>query len=487
MMRFGTILSPVIAFVTVAASAAGIIGVVGGSNATELALRQAGLSSNTVLREQLDQETDLQAYAATVNPIFLQPYEAARTRFEASVARTRRQFVDLHDRTALQALSNEENIHRSWLKSIAAPLLQNPRQAGALALQLREKHLVDRFRDNNDRIIRALNMDATILERRQQRTIATLVAGGFALGTIFGTLAYFYESRRTRLERDSRRHQLLFEREREIADRLQRAVMDREGFVTEGASVCVYYQAASDIERVGGDWYDVFKLADGRLLIIIGDVTGHGLTAFVAMRDARLAILGAALDEKEPGLILTLANQRMLEKNQLHPVATALCAVLDPTSGHLRFASAGHPAPVLVHGSGAARLEHAGDLPLGIQRNDYDTHAFDLPPDARLVFHTDGLTDFAHDPIEGECRLMRSATSAFERSAGNPAQAIARAVLGGVAPMDDIAAVTVETTTIFASRCGSTGEERAPLATGDPQILFAQVLERRLHHFLSFA
>ena len=183
--RLGIIFWPAIAFAVVVFCAAGVVAIVHQSNATELALRQAEVTTNTVLRRQLDQETGLRGYIATGDAIFLKPYHVGLARFEVSVAQARAQLLALHDARALSALADEQRIHDRWVREVAEPLLRDPSLRN-IGLHLRGKALVDAFRDDNDRMIAALNLDAGRLERRNQFAIGALILGGFALGTFWG-------------------------------------------------------------------------------------------------------------------------------------------------------------------------------------------------------------------------------------------------------------------------------------------------------------
>ena len=219
-------------------------------------------------------------------------------------------------------------------------------------------------------------------------------------------------------------------------------MIDRDLRQTPGADVRAYYRAAGG--AIGGDWYDVFTLADGCLLIIVGDVIGHGLAASIAMRDTRNAILGAALNEREPGHVLTVANRRMLEPAGSQPLATVIYALLDPAKRELRYASAGHPPPIVVDDASSARLYEHADLPLGVELHRYPTRSCRLPAQASLVLYTDGLTEFARNPLEGERALMACAAGTEFVAADNAAAALVREVVGEAPQLDDIAVVTVK-------------------------------------------
>jgi anti-sigma regulatory factor (Ser/Thr protein kinase) len=196
------------------------------------------------------------------------------------------------------------------------------------------------------------------------------------------------------------------------------------------------YLTAGKEAMIGGDWYDTFTLADDRIVISIGDVTGHGLQAAVASGRIRQSIVATAIDQHDPAAILAKVN-RLLQFHDAS-VATALVAVLDTNALTLRFASAGHPAPIMAAaGVPAFALPH-GDLPLGVSRTaEYRTHDVALERGSVVAFYTDGITEFARDIETAETALRSAIDALVEHPNAQPAAKIRRAVLGESAPLDD--------------------------------------------------
>ena len=117
------------------------------------------------------------------------------------------------------------------------------------------------------------------------------------------------------------------------------------------------YVPASDEAKIGGDWYDAVQLPDGRVLLAIGDVTGHGIEAVVAMNRARQLLIRSALLDADPAMILKRANVELIKR--MSPFITAIIAVVDTRSFAFSYAVAGHPPPVLFEpGRGARPLEY---------------------------------------------------------------------------------------------------------------------------------
>ena len=142
--------------------------------------------------------------------------------------------------------------------------------------------------------------------------------------------------------------------EREIAIGLQRALLPGTLVVPAGVSVAARYEAASAALEVGGDWYDVFPLADGRVALTVGDVVGHGLAAAAAMGQLRTALAALARYTDSPGELLTRLDT-FVATTGATDFATVCYGVLDPATGVFEYASAGHPPILLVSPDGETR------------------------------------------------------------------------------------------------------------------------------------
>jgi serine phosphatase RsbU (regulator of sigma subunit) len=203
------------------------------------------------------------------------------------------------------------------------------------------------------------------------------------------------------------------------------------------------YEAGRADALVGGDWYDAFALLDGRIVISIGDVAGSGLQAAVTMAKVRQTIRGVAQVHADPTLILRAADGALRsEKPDLF--VTAFVGVMNPGSGTLTFASAGHPAPYLRDADGRLTAVRARGLPLGLrERDDVPTRIAVLRQGALLVLYTDGLIESTRDIDEGEARLRDALANPAVVFAADPARAIRDAVLLDGPARDDVAILTV--------------------------------------------
>ena len=170
-----------------------------------------------------------------------------------------------------------------------------------------------------------------------------------------------------------------------------------------GTIVSAAYLPAAQEEQVGGDWYDAFSLDDNRVLLTIGDVTGHGLEASFIMGKLRHALNVVAMYESDPSRVLDVA-ERIVLRRYPEAVATAFVAVIDCAAKTVSYANAGHPPPMLRMRDGSIRLLAADGLPVGLRHlAGSEARESDTLQDVDLMFfYTDGLTEASRDAIEGE-------------------------------------------------------------------------------------
>jgi sigma-B regulation protein RsbU (phosphoserine phosphatase) len=165
-------------------------------------------------------------------------------------------------------------------------------------------------------------------------------------------------------------------------------------------------------KEVGGDLYDVFPLGDGRVCIVLGDVSGKGIPAALFMAITATLLRATARHVQRPEQILSHVNQELSRDNPTCMFVTLFCAVLDTKSGLLACASGGHTSPVLVRPGEAPRfLEDRPGTVVGIQPNlSFEQRELQLQPGDALFLYTDGVTE-AFDPDKycfGEDRLLQA-------------------------------------------------------------------------------
>jgi serine phosphatase RsbU (regulator of sigma subunit) len=163
----------------------------------------------------------------------------------------------------------------------------------------------------------------------------------------------------------------------------------------EGWHINPYYQPAKE---VGGDFYEFYQLGDGRVGFAVGDATGKGVPAAIVMTGT-VAYLGgvAAASDSSPGEALALANEALFARIPANMFVTCFYAILDPKSGSLRYANAGHDLPYL-HRNGEAEELRARGMPLGLMPEmSYEEGEVSLAEGNCVLFYSDGLVE-AHNP-----------------------------------------------------------------------------------------
>jgi PAS domain S-box-containing protein len=179
--------------------------------------------------------------------------------------------------------------------------------------------------------------------------------------------------------------------QRQTALALQHAML---GPPTLPDGFAVRYHPASRPLQVGGDWYDVVDLGDGRVALIVGDCVGHGLTAATVMGQLRSACRALLLEQASPGAALA-GLDRFAARLPGARCTTAFCAVLTLATGELVYSSAGHPPPIMVYADGTTMMLEGGHRPpLALRRDDSQPEArITMPARATLLLYTDGLVE----------------------------------------------------------------------------------------------
>lgn len=206
------------------------------------------------------------------------------------------------------------------------------------------------------------------------------------------------------------------ENERALSLGLQRSMMPTLGPEIPGMTVAARYIPTGGGLQVGGDWYDMIPLPNGRIALVIGDVQGHDVRAAGLMGQLRIALRAYASEGHRPDAVLSRASRFLSgltdayeDGEQPGPrFATCLYAEADPKTGTLDIARAGHPDPVVVSADGTAVIRQtAGGLPLGIETDaDYPTTRVTLEAGETIMLCTDGLIETGgHDMATGWVRL----------------------------------------------------------------------------------
>jgi hypothetical protein len=180
-----------------------------------------------------------------------------------------------------------------------------------------------------------------------------------------------------------------------LALRLQQAIMppDEQPVEAAGIDVAVRYRPVGEGQLVGGDWYDTLLLPGKDVLLVVGDVAGHGIDAVTGMVAARNSLRALAITGSGPGELLRMLNGVMCDLTS-GVVGTVVCGLYSPDTNVLRWARAGHLPPVLVRGDGAAELPLPDGVLLGMDPDArYEEATQLLQPGDTLLLFTDGLIE----------------------------------------------------------------------------------------------
>ena len=239
-----------------------------------------------------------------------------------------------------------------------------------------------------------------------------------------------------------------FAREHAIAETLQRSLLPDALPQVPGLDLAVRYVPATEGVDVGGDWYDAFPLQGGRIGLVTGDVAGHSIASASVMGQVRSMLRAYAIDDPDPARVLERANTALA---RLLPdvLASVVYAVLDPATGDLAYASAGHPPPLVTTGAGHAEyLDDTTGIMLGAcTGTSFTTGRRLLPPGARLLLYTDGLIEDRHRDIsDGLTILAQALQRSRPSSAAQTCAAVHAALLGTARRHDDVCLLTARLT-----------------------------------------
>jgi serine phosphatase RsbU (regulator of sigma subunit) len=215
------------------------------------------------------------------------------------------------------------------------------------------------------------------------------------------------------LDRVASENRELYTEQRSIAQTLQHALLPDTLPEPGGLQVSArYVPATSDID-IGGDWYDVVEADGRRALLVIGDVSGHGLKAATTMASVRHAALAYAAQECRPATVLAKLSD-FVNRGPHDYFATVLCALIDVDAHQLTVASAGHLPPLLIDGDDGRFVELDVGVPIGVARDSqsqYHEATVSVSPNATLVAFTDGLVERRGELLDvGLARLRDAAT-----------------------------------------------------------------------------
>ena len=237
-----------------------------------------------------------------------------------------------------------------------------------------------------------LGLAPTGMEIRTSAIVIHRIEGGKIVEEWSESTGYL-EALRQRLEQE-RIERERAEQELRVARSIQQASLPKEVPQLEGWHIAPFYRPARE---VGGDFYDFFGLEDGRLGIVVGDATGHGVPAALVMASARSMLRAVAQASNSPGDALRRVNDPLATEIPPNMFVTCFYCILDPKSGSLSYANAGHDLPYVWHGGACEELRARG-MPLGLMPGmHYEQKEIVLQKGESALLYTDGLVE-AHNP-----------------------------------------------------------------------------------------
>ena len=210
------------------------------------------------------------------------------------------------------------------------------------------------------------------------------------------------------LDRVAAENRRMYTEQRSISQSLQHALLPEIMPELNGLRVNARYVPAATGVDVGGDWYDLVAVDDRRVLLVIGDVSGHGLRAATTMALLRHATLAYVTQDCSPATVLAKLSD-FVNSGPHDYFATVLCALIDVDRHQLTMASAGHLAPLVLNGGGGEFARVQPDAPIGVTPGSrYHEATVSVPPEAVVVAFTDGLVERRGEVIDVGLDRLRS-------------------------------------------------------------------------------
>jgi serine phosphatase RsbU (regulator of sigma subunit) len=403
-------------------------------------VREAQNARETLMIIFLASASEVRGYAATGDPAFAASYRRRSHTFGTVAAALDRDLAGLDLDGGRRFVAQEKQEYERWTHVVAIPTISQPRSAAARLVRTSGSSLGRQIADADRQTGQLLDEAAAKSEASRQALLSRILAvsvvlvGSVAAAVIVLLLSHAAEQQR------KLRSAILYDEERRVSRMLQEALVPERLPTLPGVTLSATYVPAAAERQIGGDWYEVLAFTEERVLLIIGDVAGHGLDAAVIMNRVRQAMLGAAVSEVDPARILEQANKSLTASG--YGMVTAACCVFDPQSMRLVYASAGHPPPILAPPREQARSLPFGAPPLGVVEDlQVESSTTTLERGTLLVLYTDGLIEEYRDIIAAERSLLT--TIEGSRTGSNPATEIFEAMLPDRHPRDDVAILTM--------------------------------------------
>lgn len=217
----------------------------------------------------------------------------------------------------------------------------------------------------------------------------------------------------TRAALESKAAEMARQQDRELAVRIQRGLLPDRVLNLPGVDISARYEAASDALEVGGDWYDTISLGDDRLVLVVGDVVGHGIEAAISMGRLRTALSALGVHSTGPAAVLGELDE-VVRRSVGATYATIFYALVDLGAGSVTYSSAGHPPALLVSADGRSRwLDQAQTEPVHGRPADRLQADAPLGQGSTLILYSDGLIEQRGQSLSVGLELLEKSASAL--------------------------------------------------------------------------
>ena len=246
---------------------------------------------------------------------------------------------------------------------------------------------------------------------------------------------------------ESRDKLVALQNELSVANKMQQSILPTSFPTGRGFEIFGSMKPARD---VGGDFFDVLSLEDGRIGLVVADVSDKGVPAALFMMSSRTLLKGAAIGLDAPGKVLSEVNQLLQEENDAAMFVTVFYATFDPENGELTYANGGHNTPLVVHADGSSTvIPPTGGIALGVVPDfTYEESSMTLQPGDRVVLYTDGVTEAENDHgdqfgLERLCEVFTNGTPTDARSTNGAVFDAVEAFAGEAPQFDDVTCLTL--------------------------------------------
>ena len=335
----------------------------------------------------LDQETGLRGFlSSSGQTVYLQPYEEAEQSFDAQLLQLRNDSKAHGLMAADPILLDLSAEHAQWIAYVAQPLIAHPDLPDSMERQSMGKLLYDQMRLDVAKVTAIYGQDARAAAANVQSLLIRAAASTAVLILLFGIAAIVADSYRSRTQAE-------LERERVVADTLQRAFLSGWDSVPHLRIGTAYVSSTSEA-AIGGDLFDIHRIDAHRSLVLVADVSGKGIEAAVETAQVKYTIRALIDDYDDPGALLAKFNGIFLRSlRDLSSFVSIFAGIFDDRDWTLRYASAGHAPTFLRRGDDVEQLPVTGPLAGITDDAAFSSLSVALRPGDLLVLSTDGLTE----------------------------------------------------------------------------------------------